>query len=170
MATQLPLEPPEQPDDYDDDNYEPTQEELLGMDDEQLLAFVRNGGRFGGGRRPPRGRPSGSAGQQQQQRQQQRRAGQGSHAAGQGGVPPRPHGTGHSWRAGPHPELPKKKRPCLLCKKPGHLAAACPNKPALALQGEQLPAAHGSAQRSFEIRVAESKGGERREAISRQAD
>ena len=56
---------------------------------------------------------------------------------------------------------PKDKRPCPLRKKPGHLAAACPNKPAFALQGEPS-AAHESAQRSFEIRVAETEGDERR--------
>ena len=98
---------------------------LMGMDDEQLLAFVRNGGRLGGGRKPPPGRAAGGGGQQQ--RQQQRRAGQGFPAAGPGGVPPRGrtdiryincNGTGHSWRACPHPDLPKDKRPCLPCKKP----------------------------------------------------
>ena len=77
----------EQLNDDHDDNYEPTQEELLNMDDEQLLAFVRNGGRFGGGRKPP---PRAGAGGQQQ-RQQQRRAGQGSHAAEPGCAATRPH-------------------------------------------------------------------------------
>ena len=42
---------PSEHDDDHDDNYEPSQEELLQMDDQQLLAFVRNGGRFGGGQR-----------------------------------------------------------------------------------------------------------------------
>ena len=140
------------------------------MDDEQLLAFVRNGCRFGGGKKPAPGRAAGSDGRQND-RQQQRLAGPGSQAAGRGGVPPRGctdircincAGTGHSCRACPRPELRKDQRTCLLCKTPGRLAAACPNKPALALQGDQPSAAPGSAQRSFEIGVAESEGAEKR--------
>ena len=38
------------------------------------------------------------------------------------------------------PEFPKEKRPCLLCKKPGHIARECPNKPAMAVEGAPLSA------------------------------
>ena len=32
------------------------------------------------------------------------------------------------------PELPKDKRPCLICGKPGHIARDCPGKPAMAVE------------------------------------
>ena len=75
-------------------------------------------------------------------------------------------GTWHSWRSCQRLELPKDQRPCLLCTKTAHLAADCPNKPALALEsGAPVAAASQSletAQRSFEIRVAEAEGAEKR--------
>ena len=105
-----------------------TEEDIASMNDAQLLAFMRAGGRTKGKGKGKGGKGKGKGGKMMSRAY-----------AGRPGMPPADRkdircincgGTGHGWRACPNPELPAEKRPCLSCGKPGHFSRDCTSRPA----------------------------------------
>ena len=101
------------------------------MSDSEQLAFVRRGGTFKGGK-PTKG---GRKGEWRNLEYQTRKGGE---------PPPRNHsdlrcincgGKSHTWRDRRELELPREKRLCFNCVKPGHISRVSRQPKALAVDG-----------------------------------
>ena len=165
-----PLPPPRYEDHDYDDNSDDNNIDISQMSDDELLAFVRNGGGNFGGNNRRTARPQA---RRNDRRDNGRTGGQTGRLGGRPvtrfGTQPPPRdradircincgGHGHSWRSCPNPEVPREKRPCLKCGKPGHLSADCPdNKQTRIVEGT---CAASSPQRTFEIKCVEGDGGD----------